>query len=273
MAYGNPCIISERVNKSTQLTNKLRGRLTKLLVRLFYPRADRIIAVSPGVAQDLRTSFSIPEEKIVVVTNPIDLESIEAQSHEVCAVDLHEPYIMGMGRLSRNKNFSLLIDAFALSGIGGKLVILGDGPKREELTHKIADLGLGDRVLMPGFAENPFAYLRRANIFVLPSNSEGFPNGLVEAMALGIPVISTNCGSGPSEILANCDRSEVDGIRFAEYGVLVPPDSPELMASALRSMADPDLRRRYGEKGAARAVDFGIEEAKNHYWAVIRTAI
>src|SRR5262249_16326778 len=204
------------------------------------PRAARIIAVSAGVAQDLRTSFSIPRGKIVIVANPIDLASIQAQSRETGAIDQDEPYIMGMGRLVVNKNFALLIDAFARSGLGGKLVILGEGPEREALTRKIADLGLVGRVLMPGFANNPFAFLRRASVFVLPSNSEGFPNSLVEAMAIGIPVISTNCGSGPSEILAGCDRGEIDGLCFAEYGVLVPTDSPELMASALRAMENSD---------------------------------
>lgn len=272
-AFGNACIISERVNKSTQLPNNLRGRLAKLLVRLIYPRANRIIAVSPGVAQDLLTSFSIPSVKIVVVSNPIDVASIRAKSHEASAVDLHEPYVMGMGRLSVNKNFSLLIDAFALSGLSGKLVILGEGPEREALSRRIINLGLVDRVLMPGFAQNPFAYLRRASVFVLPSNSEGFPNSLLEAMALGIPVISTNCGSGPSEILAKRERSEITGLCFAEYGVLVPTDSPELMASALRSMAESDLRSKYGEKSAARAADFGIEEAKCQYWEIVRAEV
>src|SRR5262249_29070510 len=154
------------------LTNTLRGRVAKLLVRLIYPRAARIIAVSAGVAQDLRTSFSIPRGKIVIVANPIDLASIQAQSRETGAIDQDETYIMGMGRLVVNKNFALLIDAFARSGLGGKLVILGEGPECEALTRKIADLGLVGRVLMPGFANNPFAFLRRASVFVLPSNSE-----------------------------------------------------------------------------------------------------
>jgi glycosyltransferase involved in cell wall biosynthesis len=271
IAHGNACIISERVNKSTQLPNNLRGRLAKFFVRWIYPRANRIIAVSSGVAQDLRTSFSIPSERIVVISNPIDLASIRAKSHEADPIDFPEPYVMGMGRLSVNKNFALLIEAFALSGLDGNLVILGEGLEREALDRKIASMGLVNRVLMPGFVQNPFACLRRASVFVLPSNSEGFPNSLVEAMALGVPVISTNCGSGPSEILAKRDRSEITGLSFADYGVLVPTNSPELMASALRSMENSDLRHRYAEKAAARAADFGVEEAKNRYWEIVRT--
>jgi N-acetylgalactosamine-N,N'-diacetylbacillosaminyl-diphospho-undecaprenol 4-alpha-N-acetylgalactosaminyltransferase len=140
------------------------------------------------------------------------------------------------------------------------------------LTRKAADLGLGERVLMPGFAKNPFALLRHADVFVLSSSAEGFPNSLLEAMAVGIPVISTNCG-GPSEILADRDHGEIDGLCFAEYGVLVPTDSPELMAKALLAMASSDLRQRYGKKAAARASEFTVEEAKRRYWEVVRTEL
>jgi N-acetylgalactosamine-N,N'-diacetylbacillosaminyl-diphospho-undecaprenol 4-alpha-N-acetylgalactosaminyltransferase len=123
---------------------------------------------------------------------------------------------------------------------------------------------------MPGFAKNPFALLRQADALVLPSSGEGFPNCLLEAMAVGVPVISTNCAWGPSEILADRERSEIDGLCFAEYGILVPTDSPELMATALLAMASPDLRHRYAQKAAARASEFTIEKAKRRYWEVVR---
>jgi len=268
-----PCIISERVNTSSHLGNGLGSWVAKRLVRWTYPRAKRIIAVSPGVAEDLRESFAVPKSKIVVVANPVDLAAIERQSREDPVLDLDDPFIVGMGRLVENKNFGLLIDAFALSGVGGKLVILGEGPEREILSRKISELGLADRVLMPGFLQNPFAVLRRAKLFVLPSNAEGFPNGLLEAMALGVPVISTNCCSGPSEILAARSRDEIDGPYFAEYGVLVPTESPELMADALRAMEDRDLRGKYGEVATARARMFGAELAKSQYWEIIKAEI
>lgn len=267
---GNPCIISERVNTSSHFTSDLAGKLAKLLIRTIYPRATKIIAVSSGVAQDLRSAFSVPEEKVVVIANPIDVLSIQAQSHEEATIDFGKPYVIAMGRLVKNKNFALLIDAFAQSGLRGKLVILGEGPERGALIRKVTDLGLNDRVLMPGFAKNPFTLLRHADVFVLPSGAEGFPNSLLEAMAVGIPVISTNCASGPSEILADRDRGDIDGLCFAEYGVLVPTDSPQLMAKALLAMASSDLRDRYGKKAAARASEFTIEKAKHRYWEVIR---
>jgi len=270
--WGNPCIISERGNTSSHFADDLIGKFAKLLVRTIYPRATRIIAVTRGVAQDLRSAFSVPEEKLVVIANPIDIPSIQAESWEETIIDLHEPYVLAMGRLVKIKNFALLIDAFARSGLHGKLVILGEGPEREALIRQAADLDLGERVLMPGFAKNPFALLRRADVFVLSSSAEGFPNSLLEAMAVGIPVISTDCG-GPSEILADRDHGEINGLCFAEYGVLVPTESPELMAKALLAMASSDLRQRYGQKAAARASEFTVEEAKRRYWEVVRTEL
>jgi N-acetylgalactosamine-N,N'-diacetylbacillosaminyl-diphospho-undecaprenol 4-alpha-N-acetylgalactosaminyltransferase len=268
--WRNPCIISERGSTSEHFTGDLAGSLARFLVRTIYSRATRIIAVSHGVARDLRFAFSVPKEKIVVIANPIDISSIQAQSREKPFIDLNEPYVIGMGRLDRNKNFALLIGAFAESGLHGKLVILGEGPEREALIRKIDDLGLTDRVLMPGFAKNPFALLCRADAFVLPSSSEGFPNCLLEAMAVGVPVISTNCAWGPSEILADRDRSEIDGLCFAEYGILVPTESPRLMAKALLAMASSDLRHAYARKAAARASEFTIEKVKRRYWEVVR---
>ena len=268
--WGNRCIISERGSTSNHFTGDLAGSFAKFLVGAIYSRATRIIAVSHGVGQDLQFAFSVPKEKVVVIANPIDISSSQAQSCEKPVIDLDKPYFMGMGRLDRNKNFGLLIDAFAQSGVGGKLVIVGEGPEREALIRKIDDLGLTGRVLMPGFAKNPFALLRQADAFVLPSSGEGFPNCLLEAMAVGVPVISTNCAWGPSEILADRDRSEIDGLCFAEYGVLVPTDSPELMARALLAMASSDLRHKYAQKATARASEFTIEKAKRRYWEVVR---
>jgi glycosyltransferase involved in cell wall biosynthesis len=270
--WGNPCIISERANTSSHFTGDLVGKLAKLLIRTIYPRATRIIAVSRSVAQDLRSAFSVPEEKLVVIANPVDIPSIQAQSSEEATIDLDEPYVIAMGRLVKIKNFALLIDAFARSGLHGKLVILGEGPEHEALIRKATDLGLGDRVLMPGFVKNPFTLLRHADVFVLPSSAEGFPNSLLEAMAVGTPVISTNCG-GPSEVLADRDGGEIDGLCFAEYGILVPTESPELMAEALLAMASSDLRQTYGKKAAARASEFSVEEAKRRYWEVVRTEL
>src|SRR3546814_10670758 len=133
------------------------------------------------------------------------------------AFSIQGSYIVAAGRLVPNKNFGMLIEAFAQSGLPGSLVIMGEGPLRGALEARIMQLGLEGRVHLPGFLENPFAVLKRASLFALPSNAEGFPNGLVEAMACGLPVVAANCASGPAEILLNRSRESVHGIRSEEH--------------------------------------------------------
>jgi glycosyltransferase involved in cell wall biosynthesis len=268
--FGAKSIISERVNTSAHFSGARQRLVGGALVRLAYPRAARIIAVSAGVADDLADNFGAPRRKLVVIENPVDLEGIRAKALEQPAIALDEPYVLAAGRLTKNKNFEMLIAAFARAGAPGKLVILGMGPDEAALRAQAAALGLADRVILPGFVANPYPLMKRAHVFVLPSNAEGFPNGLVEAMAAGAPVISTNCASGPSEILAERARGDVSGLMRAPHGIVVPTDAADDMAEALRLMQDPELRRCYAEKAFRRAGDYSVERAKNRYWDVIR---
>lgn len=264
------CVISERVNTSSHLGRDGQGLLARLLIRLAYPRASKVVAVSLGVAADLRAHYGVAGDRLVTIDNPVDLEAIRARAEKPAELVLEEPYVVAMGRLAHNKNFALLIEAFGRAAVPGKLVILGEGPERAALMRQAERLGIGDRVLLPGFVANPFPTLKGAQLFVLPSNAEGFPNGLVEAMALGVPVISTNCASGPSEILARQDRGSINGLTHAEFGLLTPPGSVEALAEALAAMQPPEVRRRYGERAAARAYDFRLEAAKTRYWDLLR---
>jgi glycosyltransferase involved in cell wall biosynthesis len=127
--------------------------------------------------------------------------------------------------------------------------------------------------VLPGFIANPYPLMRGAEVFVLSSNAEGFPNGLVEAMAVGTPVIATNCASGPSEILAETRREAITDLTLAAHGIVVPPNAVTSMAQALRAMADPALRQSYGAKAATRARLYGAVVAKDRYWAVLREAM
>jgi glycosyltransferase involved in cell wall biosynthesis len=270
---GIPAVISERVNTSSHLGAGAGAAVARLLVKATYPKARRIIAVSQGVADDLQASFGIRRDRMAVIANPIDVEAIRAQADSGAPIPVEGPYAVTMGRLVPNKNFGMLIEAFARSGIAGKLLILGDGPERDALTRQIEMLGLGGRVVMPGFSANPFPTLARAAFYVSPSNAEGFPNSLLEAMSVGLPVISTNCPSGPSEVLADLPREQVGpGVTFAPHGILVAPNDPDAMAQALQAMADPARRDSYAERAPKRASDFGVARAKDAYWAVIRQA-
>ncbi|GAA0474369.1 glycosyltransferase family 4 protein [Parasphingorhabdus litoris] len=266
---GKPWNISERVNTSAHLGKGLSGHLSRGLVRLSYRHATHIIAVSQGVADGLSDDFGVPRDVMSVIANPVDTVRIARQALEKFPAHPNEPYIIAMGRLVENKNFALLINAFAASSVAGKLIIIGDGPLRADLERQIVDLGLKDRVILPGFIQNPFPLLADAQIFVLPSNAEGFPNALVEAMSTGTAVIATNCRSGPSEILANKNDLSVEAMTLAEFGILVPCNNVDAMADSLRYLQDDGERKRFAQLALTRTKDYTPEKAAQRYWQVI----
>jgi N-acetylgalactosamine-N,N'-diacetylbacillosaminyl-diphospho-undecaprenol 4-alpha-N-acetylgalactosaminyltransferase len=255
-------VISERVHTSAHLGERPAAAVAKTLVRWTYKRAAAVIAVSEGVAADLESSFGVPPAKLRVLDNPVDLERIRSLSLETPEFAMDDVYVMAMGRLVENKNFALLIRAFAASDIDGKLLIVGEGGERPRLEQLVRELGLAGRVVM-----------RHARMFVLPSNAEGFPNSLVEAMAVGCPVISTNCHAGPSQILAGKKQDEVEGLTLAEHGILCPTNDPILMAQALDYLQLPEIRSAYAAKATARADAYGADRAVRAYWRVLEEAL
>lgn len=263
---GKPFVISERVHTSAHLGNSGSARLAKALVNLFYRRASRIIAVSGGVGEHLVERFGVRPDRMVVIHNPFDLDRIDRLKQEEPGWAPDTPFFLAMGRLVETKNFELLIRAYAASGIKQALVIVGEGPDRSKLEDLVRDLGLDGRVFLPGFVGNPFALMHRSQFYVLPSNAEGFPNGLVEAMAVGLPVLATDCPSGPAEIL---EGEAASGLSDGRYGLLTPCGNVEAMAQGLRRMADPVEQGRLAQLAKARAQDFSVRSAVDAYWNVI----
>ncbi|MBO3457554.1 glycosyltransferase [Aetokthonos hydrillicola] len=206
-------------------------RLSPLAAKLFYPWADGIVAVSQGVAQDLANITKLPNKRIQVIYNPVIVPEIFTKAKESVNHPWFKPgeppVILGVGRLYPQKDFATLIRAFALVRqlSRARLVILGTGPQQPYLENLIHELNLEQDVVLLGFVENPYAYMAKAAVFVLSSAWEGLGNVLIEAMAVGTPVISTNCPSGPAEILA-------DG----KYGSLTPVGDPKAMAQAILSI-------------------------------------
>jgi glycosyltransferase involved in cell wall biosynthesis len=205
-------------------------------IRWLYPWADGIVAVSQGVADDVAAIAGLPPKRISVVRNPVITPYLARQAEEV--VDHpwlsggHLPVIMGIGRLTRQKDFATLIRAFARlrPACPSRLVILGDGSDRDELTRLAGELGVAGDVNLVGFQPNPYAWLARCRLFVLSSRWEGSPNALTEAMALGVPVVATDCRSGPREVLAE-----------GRYGPLVPVGDAVALAEAMRNTLGHDL--------------------------------
>ncbi|CAN5395994.1 glycosyltransferase family 4 protein [soil metagenome] len=271
--HGCKVVISERVNTSAHLMGR-KAMLARCLVRLTYPLADRVIAVSQGVADDLRQNFGVPAAKLVVVSNPVDVAVIAARAAESRIEPPEPPYFVAMGRLTKTKNPALALAAYAKADVTPRLVVLGDGPERADLERFIAEHGLEDRVKLVGFTANPFPLLAGAMAYISPSSSEGFPNALVEAMALGLPVIATNCASGPSEILADLPREAVSGTLETRYGFLVPTDDADALAAAMREMVADEVRRaRWRVAGRERAQDFSVDRAVERYWRIFRDTI
>lgn len=266
---GRPTAISERVNTSSHFGSGIGAAVKGAMVRATYRHAARVIAVSEGVADELEASFGVPRRKLLTIENPLDVARVRSLAAEAPSIPTPERFLLGMGRLTPNKNFELLVRAYHRAGPPHPLLILGEGPEREKLLRLVRDLGLEGRVRLPGFVENPFPLLARADLYVLCSNAEGFPNSLVEAMAVGAPVVATNCASGPSEILAHRSRGEVRGLLEAEHGVLVPPDDVEAMAEALSRMQSEEFRAAMAARGRARAEDFRAETATARYWQVL----
>lgn len=237
-----PCrvVLSERnVLLHGRVTSKKELMLE--LKRRLYTRADAITAVSEGVRDDLVKRLGLARERICVVGNPVVTEDLLELAQEPVAHEWFQestPVILGAGRLVEEKDFATLLRAFAIvcGKRAARLMILGEGPLRAELIQLVQQLGLENTVRMPGFDKNPFKYMARCAAFVLSSRYEGLPGVLIQAMACGAPVISTDCPAGPAEIIT----PNVDG-------VLVPVGDANSMSAAILGLLDD--RRRAEEMG------------------------
>ncbi len=200
--------LGTNLSASLQTKGNFRKWTRYLPSRILYPKCDEIIAVSKGVAEDVSKITKIPIEKINVIPNPVVDERLFEMAKEKVEdkwfLVKKGPLILGIGRLTEQKDFETAIKAIKVlkeKGIFPRYAILGEGPKRSRLERLIKELGLEENVKLAGFKKNPYKYLSKADLFLLSSKWEGSPNVLVEAMALGIPVVSTDCPSGPREIL------------------------------------------------------------------------
>jgi len=207
-------------------TRKLKIRIRK--IRKYYPRSDLIISVSKGVTEDFSSLTGIPTDMIDHVYNPVVSKELLSKAEKEIDHKWFQPgqppVLLGVGRLVPAKNFPLLLSAFEIvrQNTPCRCVIIGEGAERNEIESIIARSEYSNDIELLGHMENPFPYMRQAGVFVLSSSWEGFGNVLVEAMATGTPVVSTDCPHGPREILA-------DGI----YGTIVPVGDSHALAKAI----------------------------------------
>ena len=239
-----------------------RRRVQPMMARRLYPLADGIVAVSHGVADDLARTIGLDRGRIDVVYNPVITPELYRQAAEPFSHpwfgDGAVPVVLGVGRLSAPKNFPLLIRAVAnvRNRRPVRLLILGEGEDRSALEALVKDRGLTDCVALPGFVDNPYVYMRRAQLLALSSNWEGLPTVLIEALACGCPVVSTDCPSGPSEILD-----------AGTYGRLVPMGDENALAEAIIHSLDNPHSAEFSQE---RIRQFTIDYATDEYAKVLQ---
>jgi len=257
-------IFSEHSTPSIELCRKT-DFFYRSLFKWVYNAADLTIAVSKGVKDDIVRFFGVREDKVRVIYNPIDIENIKILKDEpVSGTDLFndpEPVIISVGSFAERKAPDYLIRAFKMvrSRLACRLVFLGEGPRKDELVNLCRELDVEKDVTFMGFLENPHKYVARSAVFVLSSNWEGFGNVLVEAMACGTPVVSSDCPSGPNEIIAN-----------NVTGILVPvKDAAGLAAAIYELITDKEKALKYSQKAKASINRFSIKNILEEYYKVL----
>ena len=213
LPYRTKLIISERAFTDLALADSKRisNKLINKLIPFSYRNADYVHCLTKRIASHIVSKYKVPIKKIAVIPNFVDVLSIDKNSYKKINLDedkknfLNSPYIVSIGRLHNQKGYKFLINAYSnISNlVPHNLVILGEGPLLSNLKNQVKKLNLEKRVLFCGFITNPYPILRKSELFVLSSLYEGMPNVLLEAIALGVPIVSSDCPSGPREILGD----------------------------------------------------------------------
>ena len=247
---------------------KLAGRINLWLIKRLYSKADQLIFPSKGMMHDLKNLGEF-KNAMQVINNPFDVNGIlklkdSPLTTNEFVFDPDKKYLVSVGRIEKVKRFQDIVKAVGLlkkDGFTLELIILGDGPEKSNIRALINKLNLKESVHLPGRVENPFKYISRSDILISASEYEGFSNVIVEAFISGTAVVSTDCESGPREILAPDTDVQIKlkpgEIEFAQFGVLVPVNDPETLAKAVKDLFEDTNRfESYSKHGIDRAKDF-----------------
>lgn len=250
------------LSETVKRNNSFSTQLIKIFMRILYPFADQIICVSEGVKNSLIREIRLKESLIQVIYNPVvPLETINYSLPTTQKINKSTGFqLVAAGRLTAAKDFSTLISAMSLlnQNIDCSLTILGEGELREHLEAQILDLDLQEKVNLPGYVSDPRPWFYQADLFILSSVWEGLPSVLIEAMAVGTQVVSTDCPSGPSEILEQ-----------GKWGHLCSPNSPTTLATVIENalLCPQAFDVKY------RAKDFSVNNSIDQYEKLINSLL
>ncbi len=249
------------------------GTYFKLFNRCFFKKimlkCEKLICCSQDMNDDLCSFYSFPTQKVLTINNPVDIELCQKKAHEECDHEFYKegkPVLLAVGSLCQQKNYPLMLEAVAKIQRERevRLIILGDGPLKSELEIVRDKLGLDGVVDFVGNVLNPFAYMKDAKLYIMSSIFEGFPMVLLEAMACKLPVICTNCPSGPRELIKN-----------NKTGILVPMDSADELSAAITNALDHYNTMLVMSENAAENVKnkYNIDSISDKYLAILETII
>jgi glycosyltransferase involved in cell wall biosynthesis len=243
-----------------EVQSPLARRSVRLITALCYRSADRLLTLCHEMADDLQRQLQLDPARVRTIHNAVDISEVQRRAVEPTTLELVGPYVIGVGRLERQKGFDVLLRAFAQSRLRDthRLVLIGEGSHGGALEALARELGVQQRLVLPGWQDNPWSLMRRADLFVLPSRWEGFGNVVIEAMASGVPVIVSDCSYGPKEI-----------VRDGQDGLVVPTEDVAATCVAIERVSqDAALRERLVTSASERAREFDVPRIVARYQAL-----
>jgi glycosyltransferase involved in cell wall biosynthesis len=247
-----------------ELKSPLARRAVRELTAVCYRSADRLLSICHEMAAELQRDLKLDPAKVRAIYNAVDIAEVERRAAEPAQLKVDNPYVIAVGRLERQKGYDVLLRAFAQSKHRSthRLMLVGQGNHEQALRELAAQLGIADRLLLPGWHDNPWALMRGAELFVLPSRWEGFGNVVIEAMASRVPVLVSDCSYGPKEI-----------VRHGQDGLVVPREDVAATRDAIDQLLDdPALRARFVASAAERAREFDVPLIVRRYEALFLEA-
>jgi N-acetylgalactosamine-N,N'-diacetylbacillosaminyl-diphospho-undecaprenol 4-alpha-N-acetylgalactosaminyltransferase len=275
LGWKGTTILCERIHTSSHYsTSSFGDRLGRFLVKKLYNYGDLVITNSQGMAEDLKQNFNI-HRPLTLLYNAINLEQTHQRSLELVDDAHFTPFTFVLaGRFHEQKNHRLLIDAVKeIENLSFQVLLIGKGPLEMEMQEYARSLGLGDKVQFLGFKPNPIKYIARSHCFLMTSNYEGFPNVLLESLACGTPVISTDCPTGPRELLdeRGYTPTPATSTEYLQYGIIVPLGNTKTLADTMKQVIlDPHILEGYKEKARERAADFSVSRTIERFQAIIK---